>query len=314
MKRRVELKNIISLITLIILFVVLMFTSEFRMVSAYNLRSVLDQTIQTIIGGLGVLFVIALGSIDLSIGALAAVSSTVGLVVAARFDTWWLMIPVTLIVALAVGILNGIIVSRFKVSSFMTTLAMLIGLRGVLNYFITDALLLAPAGLTSLNQYLWLKAGVMLVLLAIVGYVFEFTRLGRYCKAMGENEMTAKFIGINTTFTRIAAFAISGLMAGFVGLFQMAKLGGPSASMGSFMEMKVMMAIFMGSVLVTGGMSARIYKMLIGSFTITIIINGLLLSGVDTNYSAAVQGVLLMVVLFMTVYFNNKKPKIMLDD
>ena len=66
------------------------------------------------------------------------------------------------------------------------------------------------------------------------------------------------------------------------------------------------MAIFLGGVSVTGGFSARIYKLLIGSFTIVMIENGLTLCGVDSTLSSAIQGILLMLVLFATIYFERR--------
>ena len=81
-----------------------------------------------------------------------------------------------------------------------------------------------------------------------------------------------------------------GLMGGFVGLFQVAKLGGSGASMGQFMEMRIMMAIFLGGVLVTGGMSAKIYRLAIGAFTSTIISNGLILEQCQHRLRAGSAG------------------------
>ena len=75
------------------------------------------------------------------------------------------------------------------------------------------------------------------------------------------------------------------------------------------MEMRIMMAIFLGGVLVTGGFRTKIYKMIIGAFTISIVVNGLNLVDIDTNYSEAVHGILLMVILFITIFFYNRKPR-----
>jgi ribose transport system permease protein len=73
------------------------------------------------------------------------------------------------------------------------------------------------------------------------------------------------------------------------------------------MEMKVAMAIFLGGVLVTGGITARMYKVILGSFTITIVVNGLAIIGLpQTEVSQSVEGVLLLLILFATIAANRR--------
>ena len=78
--------------------------------------------------------------------------------------------------------------------------------------------------------------------------------------------------------------------------------------MGAFMEMKTAMAIFFGGVLVTGGSSAKFYKLILGALTITIIINGLALINLsDSQISESVEGVLLLLILYLTILANRRK-------
>ena len=112
--------------------------------------------------------------------------------------------------------------------------------------------------------------------------------------------------GINVKRIRMTAFIISGFMAALFGIMQIVNVGGSTNSLCQFMEMRIQMAIFLGGVSVTGGFSARIYKLLFGSFTIVMIENGLTLCGVDSTLSSAIQGILLMLVLFATIYFERR--------
>jgi len=116
-------------------------------------------------------------------------------------------------------------------------------------------------------------------------------------------------MGVNVDRVRIKAYMLSGLMASFVGIFQLMQQYGSSATMGSFLEMKVMMAIFLGGVLVTGGFSSKVYKMIIGALMISVMVTGLYLAGVGQDYLNAVEGILLMVVLFMTMQLNKGKTR-----
>ena len=146
------------------------------------------------------------------------------------------------------------------------------------------------------------------VILILMCYLFEFTRIGRYSKAIGENETTARFVGVPVGKMKILAFAISGLLAGIGAVFSMATVGGTTQTMGTFLEMKVAMAVFFGGVLVTGGTSARFYKVILGSLSISIIVYGLSLMGMsDSHISQSVEGVLLLLILFLTIITSRNR-------
>ena len=118
---------------------------------------------------------------------------------------------------------------------------------------------------------------------------------------MGENENTMKSIGVDTAKVRHIAYIISGVLASVMGLVLISSVGGSSSTLGQFMEMKIQMAIFLGGVLVTGGMKSKIYKLILGSLSITVITNGLTLSGAGGGITEMVEGILLMLILFVTI-------------
>lgn len=305
--RKSNISVLVPVISIVTLFIVFAVASGGKLVSQGNIVAILDQTIPVIVGALGVIFVIAQGSLDLSIGSTIGLAGVIGAMAAQNIGTWAL-IPTTILVGLGVGLLNGVIVSKLKVSSFMVTLAMLIGLKGVTNYLLSFGVMYLPTELMAINSYP-IKIPILIGLLVLMYFLFEYTRLGRYSQSIGENETAVRFVGIPVERMKIAVFVISGLMAGVCGFLTLARLGGPTNSMGSFYEMKVMMAIFLGGVLVTGGTQTRIYKMLIGAFTITIIENGLILCGVSSEISEAVQGILLILILFFTTYLSNRPER-----
>ncbi|MDR2356274.1 MAG: ABC transporter permease [Clostridiales Family XIII bacterium] len=306
MKRfRISLQDTVPFIAFLIIFVFFAVASNGNMLSAYTLRTILDQSMITILIGLGVLFAAAQGSIDLSVGVNLALSGVLATRVALATDLPWLMVPLALLFALIVGVIVGVIVSRFKVSSFMVTIAMLIGVRGLVNYIQTKiGVEYIPDAVRVLNLPN-VKIPLFFAIVAIMLYLFEFTKAGRYSKAIGENEVTARFVGVPITKMKILAFALSGLMSGVGAVFTLVTVGGTTNTMGTFLEMKVAMAIFFGGVLVTGGASAKIYKVLLGSLSITIIINGLALIGKsESQISEMVEGLLLLLILFITILAN----------
>lgn len=286
-------------------------TGTLTMLTARNLSTLLEQTMQTILVATGTLFVVAQGSTDLSVGVNLALSGVIGMWAAHATGVSWLMIPVTLAVGLIVGVFNGLIVSKFKVSSFMLTLAMLIGVRGLVNYLqIFTGVQRLPEDMSIMSSSA-LKIVLFFVIIIIMAYVFEFTKAGRYSRAIGENETTARFVGVPVDKMKIAAFALSGLMAAVAALFNMGTVGATTNQMGTFLEIRVVMAIYLGGVLVTGGSSAKFYKILLGSFSIQIIVNGLALMGKsDAHYSQSVQGILLLVILFLSALAARRKGKV----
>ncbi|MDR2530571.1 MAG: ABC transporter permease [Oscillospiraceae bacterium] len=297
--KKLKLQDVVPFAAFIVIFVFFTIASGGKMLSAYNLRILLDQSMITIVVGLGVLFVAAQGSIDLSVGVNVAFSGVLATHISLRLSAPWLLIPAALAISAAVGLVIGVIVSKLKVSSFMTTIAMLIGIRGVVNYIQTKiGVEYLDVSLKILNEP-YVKIPLFIAVTAVMAYLFEFTKLGRYSRAIGENETTARSVGVPVEKMKIAVFLLSGLLAGVGAIFTLISVGGSTNTMGNFLEMKVAMAIFLGGVLVTGGASARIYKVLLGAFSITIIVNGLALIGKsESQISETVEGILLLLILY----------------
>lgn len=314
--KKLSFQDIVPFAAFIIIFLFFTFasynerTGTFTMLTVRNLTSILEQTMITLVVATGTLFVVAQGSTDLSVGVNLALAGVIGSYLSNLVNIPWLIFPITLIVGLILGVFNGFVVSKFKVSSFTLTLAMLIGIRGLVNY------LQVYTGVEQLHTSLSfmknsaVKIIAFLVILAIMWYVFEYTKVGRYSRAIGENETTAKFVGVPVNKLKIVAFALSGLMAGVGALFYLATVGSTSNQMGTFLEIRVVMAIYLGGVLVTGGSSAKFYKILLGSFSIQTIVTGLALMGKsDAHYSQSVQGILLLLILFLSVLAGKRKGK-----
>ena len=312
-KLNVTLGDLVPVIAFVVIFVFFTIASKGRMLSTYNLQMLLEQSMQVIILGCGMMFVIAQGSIDLSVGVTLAVSGILANYVANVTGMAFLLFPVALVVGLIIGTFNGFLVSKCHVSSFLVSIAMLIGMRGIANFLLTqldsDAVQFLPSSLLIIDEP-FIKIPAFIIIVAICAYCLEYTRIGRYSKSIGENETTAKHIGIPVTRVKWLAFAISGLMAGVGALFSMASIGGTSMQMGSFMEMKTAMAIFFGTVLVTGGSTTKFYKLILGSLSITMIINGLALIGKsDSQISESVEGILLLLILFIAIKVNTRRKK-----
>jgi ribose transport system permease protein len=314
-KHNVKLADLIPFIAFIVIFAFFTFASGGKMFSKYNLMAILDQSMITIMIGCGVLFVVAQGSVDMTVGVNLGLSGVLATHIAIATNIPWLIIPMACIFGALLGIVNGLLVSKCKIPSFMLSIAELIGIRGLINYIqtIIGAEYL-PSSLRILSSNA-IKIPMFIILVVLMIYLFEFTKLGRYSRAIGENETTAKFIGVPVDKMKVIAFALSGLTAGYASIFAVAQILGTNMQMGVFLEMKVVMAIYFGGVLVTGGSSAKIYKVFLGALSITIIVNGLALIGKSgTQISQSVEGILLLAVLFITILANLRKEKQATDE
>ena len=293
---KIQLLDIVPIFILAGIFIIFTVASNGATLSSYNLKLLCTNVVPVIIGSLGCIFVIALGGTDISIGASAALCSSIAAVISAQPAGW-----VAILLSTALGALIGFIVTKFHVGSFMCTLAILIAGRGLLNFMLQQSSIAAPKGISFVTSFAFTII-LLIALIVIVWFVFEYTKFGFYCKCIGENERTVHSVGINVKKIRIICFMISGLMAGIIGLVQICRVGGSTSTLCNMLEMKVQMAIFLGGILTTGGFSAKIYKLIIGSFTIVVIENGMIILGVSSALSEAIEGIILVAILITTVY------------
>ena len=306
-QRKIQLLDIVPFIILVAIVILFAILSGGSTLSAYNIKLIFTQVVPVVVGSLGCIFVISLGGTDISIGASAAMCSALAALITQNI-AGWVSIPLTLVFSVIVGAFVGTIVTKFRVGSFITTLAILIAGRGILNFLLQDSTIPAPKGIAFVKSF-WFSVVLLIVLIAIVWFVFERTNFGFYCKCIGENERTVRSVGINVDRIRLICFMISGLAAGIVGVVQICRVGGATNTLCNMLEMKVQMAIFLGGILTTGGFSAKIYKLIVGSFTIIIIENGLKILKVSSAASEAIEGVLLVAILIVTVYCSRAAVK-----
>jgi len=299
-----SIANFNQLIVFIVILVFFSFLSNGRLVSAVSLFRLVDQSIVNVILGCGVLFIVAMGSVDLSIGVGMALSGVIGLWAALELGNAWLLLPFAIIIGTCFGFFNGFIISRFKVPSLIHTIAMLIGMRGIVNLIQINPNIYAqfiPAAMRGILNSIYIKMTVFVLIVIVMWYLFEYTRVGWYAQAIGENELVARFVGVPVDRMKILAYTLSGMMTGIAAIYSIVTLGGTSHSMGVGNEMRTVMAVFLGGVLTTGGKSARTYKVLLGVFSITTLLNGLSISGYpEMQIQQLVGGLILLASLVIT--------------
>ena len=259
----------------------------------------------------GQYFVIVSGEFDLSVGSLV----TVVVVVAARLidddpSRTWPVIALLLAMGVGVGVVNGVITTRLRVPSFITTLGMLLILSGAVFLWTGGA----PRGALAdnfreigrmgiddfpvLEQLPW---SVLIMLVLGAGAVFLMRAAwGRRLLAVGDNERAARLSGVRVENMRTVAFVLSGLSAAIAGIL-LGGFAGVSAQVGAGLEFEAITAVVLGGVALGGGRGTVLAAMA-GALTLEALFTLLNLQGVSGALEDTVQGVIIIAAVAFASY------------
>ena len=274
-----------------------------RFLSLGNLSTVLEQGTVLLVTALGATFIIMAGSIDISVGAIVAVSALVAALTANSLGAL-AIVPAVAAGALCGG-LNGLLVAVGKVPSFVATLGTQVVFRGLVLYFTKGA----PVEISSesfLDTYSNISFGiphtVMIGLaLAVVAWaIFKFTVFGREVLAIGGGERVSILTGIAVTRVKILMFLLLGALCGMAGLLQGARTMAATSQLGLGLELDVIAAVVVGGTPLTGGLGS-ITSTFLGVLIITLLSNGMNMAGVDPYLQNIIKGVVLVTAVFINI-------------
>ncbi len=293
--------------------------------SVNNGLTVLLQT--SVIGllGIGMTMVILTGGIDLSVGSVLALAGTVsGLAVKAGLPVAPAM---TLGVAVGAfcGLMNGLVIARMRITPFVATLGMMLIARG------TALQLTGAAPISQLGEAFGLlgngalfrsveklpnglsrvvfpgipyPAILLLVIALAAGYLLRRRALGRHIQAVGSNEEAARLSGVNVDRVKIAAYVMSGALAGLAGNVLMSRLVTAQPNEGVMYELDAIAASVIGGASLMGGVGT-ISGTMIGAFIIGVLRNGLNMSGI----SAFIQQIIIGFVVILAVFIDQLRSR-----
>jgi L-arabinose transport system permease protein len=271
--------------------------------SAVNMQGLLLAVSTVGIVSCTMLFCLASGNFDLSVGSVVACSGVIATVVMNRTGSVVLGVAAGLAAGSVVGFFNGLIVARFKINPLITTLATMQIVRG-LAYIVSDgrAVGVSQESFFSIGsfQFLGLPVPVWLCLATFVvfGFLLQKTTFGRNTLAIGGNEEAARLAGIQVNKIKIIIFTLQGLMAAFAGIILASRMtsGQPMSSQG--FELEVISACVLGGVSLTGGIGA-ISFVIAGVLIMGIVQNVMNLMNVPPFYQYVARGLILLgAVLF----------------
>lgn len=259
---------------------------------------------------LGLTFIIVLGCIDLSVeGTTAAGAVAISLLVlndhnAVALGSWWAA-GLVLVVGAGIGALNGLLHVGLRIPSFMASLGVWFVGAGaatlVLGGATTRVLDRDVRGL-ALSRFGGLPLGVWVALgaLVVTWVIQRYTRFGRYVYAVGGGEDLARLSGVPVGRVKVFAFTLAGTLYGLGGLLTAAQLGQGTATIANGRLFSAVTAVVVGGTALTGG-EGGVLQTLVGVLITAVVLNGMVLLGVPPYLQPAVQGVLILVAVAVSI-------------
>ncbi|MEW1842840.1 ABC transporter permease [Nonomuraea angiospora] len=250
----------------------------------------------------GQTYVIILAEIDLSVGSALGFSAVV---TAMTLGTYGLLpaLAAGLATGAAIGLVNGLLVTRTRMPSFIATLATMSVFAGLTLHLTSgnpipvtdyDFQGIGQARFAGVPVPVW----IMLVAFGIFGYVLARTRFGRYVYATGDNVEAARLSGIRVHRVKILAFVISGVLASLAGFIISARLSTAQPTAGAGLELDAIAAVIIGGTSLAGG-RGTLLGTLVGALVLGVIDNGMNLLDVSPFLQDVVKGLVILLAVFL---------------
>ena len=292
-----------------------------KFLNARNLAQLAKDTSFIAIMAVGATLVIISGGIDLSVGAIYALASVLAAMVFHKFGPDVLQnqnslpgmalgIAACLGVATLCGLANGGMIVALKVHPFIITLGTMAIFRGIA-FVVTKGQSIGGFPQTFRDLVRWeigdglslVPLGVMVVVAIVGGIYLSRMAVGRRIYAVGGNELASRFSGVRVERVKLSVYIFSGLTAGIAALLSLGYYGGATSGDGAGYELNVVAAAVVGGASLSGGKGSALGALL-GALLIQMISSGIVILGIDQNYSQIIIGsVVILAVVFDQ--FNN---------
>jgi ribose transport system permease protein len=282
--------------------------------TASNMLNLLLQVTANGFIAFGMTFVILTGGIDLSVGAILALSSalTAGFITSGM--PTWLAIILALAIGGLLGMVNGLFVAYGKLAPFIVTLATMTMYRGFTLVFTNGNPITKGLGDSFLFQYLGqgylfgipFPVILMVIVFIILYVVLHKMAFGKSVYAIGGNEKAAYISGVKINKVKIIIYAISGVMASISGLIVTSRLSSAQPTAGASYEMDAIAAVVLGGTSLAGG-KGRLVGTLIGALIIGALNNGLVTIGVNAFWQQVVKGAVILVAVLLDRFKSRNK-------
>ena len=297
------LKRFLPYASLIALFLLLSILSPYFLTTG-NLSSVVRQTTVITIIAIGMTVVMAAGGIDLSVGSMVGLTGVAGTMLMADHLPTALAVAGAIATGMACGLLNGTAITALRIPPFIATLGALGVYRG-LALILTNGVpvvdLAGDFGALATGNILVIPVplAILVMVAALVHFLLEYTRFGRYAYAIGSNPEAARCCGVRIGRHTIAVYGLCGALAGLAGMVEAARLVTGQPTAGEGYELRVIAAVVIGGGSLNGG-QGTVIGTIVGSFIMGLLSNGCNLLGI----SPFVQQVIIGSVIVLAVTFD----------
>lgn len=270
-----------------------------------NLTDILRQVSLIGIISLAMTFVILTGGIDLSVGSiLALATSLVAMFLTRGWSGIFFAIVAAVAASAAVGAVNGAVVATLRIQPFIVTLATMIGIRGLAKWLTGNANIDigfgqdVAAAFAAVFRQKMVVIGSYALSAAAFWLVLSRTVFGRYVRAIGDNELAAKYAGLPVAWVKVWVYLMSGLLSGFAGVLYAAEnhQGNPNA--GVAYELDAIAAVVIGGTRLAGG-KGSIAGTIVGTLIMGVLTNMLRLKNVDSNLEMMIKAVIIVLAVAM---------------
>jgi ribose/xylose/arabinose/galactoside ABC-type transport system permease subunit len=295
-----EYSKYMCVVSIVLVFLIFTVLSP-RFLSIYSLQNLMLEIAPMLLMAGGISFVIFTGGIDLGTGAMASCTCVLtGIYVSQMGNS---IILLMLVAGFIMGLLNGLIVTKLKLPSFIVTLC-------TMNFWACIALTQSPNGsqIIPMNKRSivnWATANVAgvpaifwiaLVVTAFLYLVQQYTTFGRTIYAVGANTRATRIAGVDTDKAQIAAFIICGVCSALSSVFYAYKLKSAVPTVGNNLGLMAIASVALGGASMAGGRGS-VLRTLIGVITITAVTSGLEMIGCDALWKDIIIGIILIVAV-----------------
>ena len=307
-KYQSELVKWIGLIFVIIVFGL---WSQWNLFSEYNINSMIETVTPLVITCLGMSFVFAHGGMDISSGAVVALAALVAVMTMNKTGSIFLGMILAMMVSMGCYIINAIVTNKFGLMSTITSLAIMFSARGIVTY-ICQKTPNESISISNVDVTLFKKNHIFMIVMVILsmlvfGFIFNYTRLGKGARAIGDNEISARQNGVKIDKTKMMCYLIAGICVGIASIYKLCATGMVQSTTGNGFEMDVLVVLVLGGMSLAGGMGTKISSAVIGSFTYVILIKGLTIIGMNPNLVVLVKAVVFLIIIYITAQRSNLK-------
>lgn len=278
-----------------------------------------DAAVYSILAG-GAVFVYSLGAMDISVGAQMSLYSILLIRLYNINDSTPAAIALGILLILAVamvcGAVNSVIAEVLEMKPIITSLILQFFIYGITSvlihlwnpYSMAMSFDIGTASKTHFAVFRnpWVQIAIMVVLLLIFTYLFNFTKLGKYTRAMGANILFARQAGIHIVKYRMLAYMTFGIAIVAASLLFVANTGSTTSTGAKGYEMKIMISLIIGGMPLAGGMKSKISSAVVGGFTFALISRSFVYLGVPDKYTTLFVAFIYIVVVLVTCRSREK--------